>query len=256
MRFPTTPSACLLLTAAAKIAEAQLVYADNQASVSKDSDDVSENFKDIEGIEILSPAFMDKDELPEGWSKGTSGPTDQMTMEHFLQKLASRNSWMTYHSPTWRSEEGRSMPYVYLSSSSTDKPATLKSYGNATESESSKVRVWLQGGVHGNEPTGDQALLALLGKMDANQTWAASILENVDILMLPRYNPDGVAYFQRYLATSFDPNRDHTKLARQQTRDIKSLVMNFAPHVGVDFHEYSGNRLWGADEQWLPAQGM
>lgn len=90
--------------------------------------------------------------------------------------------------------------------------------------------------------------------MDSNQTWASSILENVDILVLPRYNPDGVAYFQRYLATSFDPNRDHTKLARQQTRDIKSLVMSYAPHVGVDLHEYTGNRAYGENSQWLPAQ--
>jgi hypothetical protein len=72
--------------------------------------------------------------------------------------------------------------------------------------------------------------------------------------VLPRYNPDGVAYFQRYLATSFDPNRDHTKLARQQTRDIKQLVMGFAPHVGVDCHEYTASRAYGVNSQWLPAQ--
>lgn len=255
MQFTTKSGAFLLLTAAAKVAQAQLVYADNQASVSKDSDDVADNFGDVEGVELLSPAFKNKDDLPDGWFNGTSGPTDQLTMEHFLQTLSKRNSWMTYHNPTWRSEEGRSLPYVYLSSSSTEQPASLKSYGNATTADTSKVRVWLQGGVHGNEPAGDQALLALLAKMDSNQTWAASILENVDILVLPRYNPDGVAYFQRYLATSFDPNRDHTKLARQQTRDIKSLVMSYAPHVGVDLHEYSGNRGYGADAQWLPAQG-
>src|SRR5687768_17486312 len=235
MRFQATSTLGLVLGGAAVAVHAQLVYADNQASVSKDSDDVAANFEDIEGVELRSPAFINKDDLPEGWSNGTSGPTSQLEMEYFLQKLAARNTWMTYHNPTWRSEEGRSLPYVFLSSSGTEQPAPLESYGNAT-STNSKVRVWLQGGVHGNEPAGDQALLALLGKMDANQTWASSILENVDILVLPRYNPDGVAYFQRYLATSFDPNRDHTKLARQQTRDIKSLVMSYAPHVGVDLH--------------------
>ncbi|EKG15861.1 Peptidase M14 carboxypeptidase A [Macrophomina phaseolina MS6] len=112
----------------------------------------------------------------------------------------------------------------------------------------------MQGGVHGNEPAGDQGLLAFLGKLDANTTWAASVLEKADILVLPRYNPDGVAYFQRYLATNFDPNRDHTKLARQQTRDIKQLMVAFAPHVGVDCHEYTASRAYGAQEQWLPSQ--
>lgn len=151
---------------------------------------------------------------------------------------------MTYHSPPFQSEDGRSIPYVYLSSSS--QPQT-----NSSAPE--KVRVWMQGGVHGNEPAGDQGLLALLGKMDANATWAASILEKLDILVLPRYNPDGVAYFQRYLATNYDPNRDHTKLASQQTRDIKEIMIDFAPHVGVDCHEYSANRAYGGDSQWVQA---
>ena len=45
--------------------------------------------------------------------------------------------------------------------------------------------------MHGNEPAGDEALLALLGALDADQEWAASFLEALDIIVLPRYNPDG-----------------------------------------------------------------
>ncbi|KAG9252136.1 uncharacterized protein F5Z01DRAFT_662063 [Emericellopsis atlantica] len=156
---------------------------------------------------------------------------------------------MSYHVAHFTSEEGRSFPYVYLSN--TDSGDILESYANGTDD---KLKIYLQGGVHGNEPAGDQSVLAILGKMDANQTWASSILDKADILVLPRYNPDGVSYFQRELATSFDPNRDHTKMARQQTRDIKKFVMDFAPHVAVDFHEYTASRAYGADEQWLPAQ--
>lgn len=212
------------------------------------------NFPDVD-IELNQPAFTDEDTLPAGWTNGTSGPTDQLTMDHWLQTIAARNDFMTYHNPTFQSEEGRSLPYMFLSTSNKPDSAAnlLSSHSNCTKS-SNKVRIWMQGGVHGNEPAGDGALLALLGKFDANATWAESILENVDILVLPRYNPDGVAYFQRYLATSYDPNRDHTKLARQQTRDIKKLVMDFAPHVGVDCHEYTASTGYGADAQWLAAQ--
>lgn len=133
-----------LLSAAAVVARAQLVYADNHAAVSKDSDAVSANFKDVEGVELHSPAFANNTDLPEGWTNGTSGPTNQFAMEYFLQTLAARNSWMTYYNPTWRSEEGRSLPYVFLSSSGSGQPAPLQSYGNTTASESLKVRVWLQ----------------------------------------------------------------------------------------------------------------
>lgn len=233
------------------LTNAQLGYADNQESVEKDARHIAKHFPKVKGVDLLSPSFASPDTIPDGFANGTSGPTDQLTMEHFLQSLAARNEWMTYRNPAWQSEEGRSLPYVYLSSSS--QGDILDSYANSTAS-SEKVRIWLQGGVHGNEPAGDQALLAFLGKMDANATWAEAILGKVDILVLPRYNPDGVAYFQRYLATSFDPNRDHTKMARQQTRDIKKLVMEFAPHVGVDCHEYTASRGYGANAQWLPSQ--
>lgn len=53
--------------------------------------------------------------------------------------------------------------------------------------------------------------------------------------------------FQRTLATNFDPNRDHIKLARQQTRDIKSWFSSFAPHVAVDMHEYGAPTLYSGN---------
>jgi predicted deacylase len=137
---------------------------------------------------------------------------------------------MTYQTADFESEEGRAFPYVVLSSSSAN--SSVASLGDG------KLKVWLQGGVHGNEPAGDEALLALLGKMDADQEWAASILATQDIVVLPRYNPDGISYFQRTLATNYDPNRDHIKLARQQTRQIKEFFSKFAPHIAVDMHEY------------------
>jgi len=136
------------------------------------------------------------------------------------------------------SEEGNTFPYAYLSTHS-----NASSIGGS----SGKLRVWVQGSVHGNEPAGDEATLALLGAMDANSTWAASFLEAMDILILPRYNPDGNAYFQRTLATNFDPNRDHTKLFRQQTRDIKSWFSDFAPHIAIDLHEYGARGLYAAN---------
>ncbi|TDZ37373.1 Carboxypeptidase 2 [Colletotrichum spinosum] len=229
-----------------------LTYASNQVSVIKDSEAVAANFPKVADVELLSPAFAGQDSVPSTFANGTSGPTDQATLDYYLQTLASRHEWMTYHVPDFKSEEGRSIPYVYLSTSQLFHPPSLDTFANS--SAPGKVRIWMQGGVHGNEPAGDQALLSLLGRFDANTTWAASILDKVDIMMLPRYNPDGVAYFQRYLATNFDPNRDHTKLARQQTRDIKKLMVSFAPHVGVDCHEYSPTQPFGAEEQWIDAQ--
>lgn len=140
------------------------------------------------------------------------------------------------------SEEGRSIPYVHLGA------------GSWNGSSGGKIRIWLEGAIHGNEPAGDQAILAVLGKLDANQTWAQSVLEKAEILALPRYNPDGVAYFQRYLATGYDPNRDLAALQRQQTRVLKRLQTDFNPHIILDAHEYNPTNFLGEDEQWVKAQ--
>jgi hypothetical protein len=169
---------------------------------------------------------------------------------------------MTYHTPSFSSEEGRSIPYVFLSTSkSTSNPPLLSSSSSSSmpgmsSNSTQKLRVWMQGGVHGNEPGGDQALLAFLGKLDDDPEWALSLLENIDLVVLPRYSPDGVAYFQRYLASSYDPNRDHTKMYSQQTRDIKKLNRQFNAHVSVDCHEYSATNQLGDEGQYRPSQDI
>ncbi|KAK1711913.1 carboxypeptidase [Colletotrichum acutatum] len=212
-------------------------YGYNHVTVRKDTDIVAANFKDIEGVDLLSPAFLTPETIPAGFSDGTQGPTDDDLLDSFVQDLADKNDWLTYNKANFTSEEGRPFPYLHLSSTKLSRRVS-----NST----GKVRVWVQGAVHGNEPAGDQSLLALLGALDANQTWAASLLEKLDIVILPRYNPDGVGYFQRTLATNYDPNRDHVKLARKQTRDIKTLFGEFAPHVAIDMHEYSATARYGS----------
>lgn len=159
---------------------------------------------------------------------------------------------MTYHNPSFTSEEGRSLPYVFLSTSKAPRLSTTmpSMAGNSTQ----KLRIWIQGAVHGNEPAGDQAVLAFLGKLDADPEWALSILENLELVVLPRYNPDGVAYFQRFLASNYDPNRDHTKLYSQQTRDIKRLNREFNAHLSLDCHEYGASSKLGPEGQYLPRQ--
>ncbi|EXK85124.1 hypothetical protein FOQG_10783 [Fusarium oxysporum f. sp. raphani 54005] len=214
---------------------AALSYAGNKVPFEADPPQIAANFPDVDQ-ELYSPAFINPEGVAPGFANGTSAPNSQQTLEQFLWTLASRNEWMTYHNPVFTSEEGRSIPYVVLSASKS--LLQTSAVGNTTN----KVRVWLQGGVHGNEPAGEEGLLALLGKMDAEPEWALGLLEKLDIIVLPRYNPDGSAYFQRLLATSFDPNRDHTKMASQQTMEVKQLNLKFNAHVHLDCHEYGARR--------------
>ncbi|KAI1193083.1 carboxypeptidase [Nemania serpens] len=210
-------------------------YGENHAPVERDEDIVAAHFPDTDDV-LLSPAFLNPKALLDGFRHGTDGPTDDATLDKFLRSISDRNDWVHYHQADFTSEEGRAFPYVYLSQQPPE-PGINKN--------AQKLRVWIQGGVHGNEPAGDQAVLALLGKLDANETWTASLLQRMDIILFPRYNPDGVSYFQRDLASNLDPNREHTKLARPQSRAIKQLLSSFSPHITVDMHEFTGTRLTG-----------
>ena len=241
----------VLLVAGVATVRAQLQYGENQRGTRKDSDIVSKVFPDIEDVEILSPAFLRPESLPPGWSNGTDGPTDDSEMgehvyhsimtsidiqpDYWYRTIANRNDWMSYLAADFRSEEGRAMNYLFLSSPSS--------------TNTTKLKVYIQGGIHGDEPAGDQSVMALLGKMDANQSWTASLLEHMDIKILPRYNPDGVAYFQRQLASNLDGNREHLKLDRQQSRDIKRVFMDYSPHISVDMHEFTAPAIYGGNYQ-------
>ncbi|KAK8121570.1 hypothetical protein PG984_010240 [Apiospora sp. TS-2023a] len=212
-----------------------LKYGENWLPTVKDSDLVAQNFPDVD-IELLSPAFLDPQSVPSRFANGTEGPTDHELLETFIQDLAQKNDWMTYQPADFLSEEGRTIPYVFLSQP------------NSSISEN-KLRVYLQGAIHGNEPAADQSILALLGKMNANQTWTSSLLEKMDIKILPRYNVDGVAYFQRQLAVNLDPNREHIKLMRAQSRSIKRIVSEYSPHISIDMHEFNAPTVYGGHYQ-------
>jgi hypothetical protein len=130
--------------------------------------------------------------------------------DDFLRDIASRHDWFNYQIADFKSEQGRPIFTAFLSDPKS-KPTN-----------STKLRVWLQAAIHGNEPAADQGAMALLGKMDANATWAASLLEKMDIFVMPRYNPDGVHYFQRYFLTiyHFPPPRLTSAAANSRPTSI------------------------------------
>ncbi|KAL4861855.1 hypothetical protein BDV12DRAFT_207707 [Aspergillus spectabilis] len=243
MRTVTATGIFLVLASMASA----VTYGYNHVPVRKDSETVAGAFENVDEIQLLSPAFLTPDVRLPGFTNGTQGPSSQDNMEAFLEQLAERNDYMAYGTANLTSEEHRSLSYIHLSASHSS---------SLHRGNSSKVRVWIQGAVHGNEPAGDEATQALLGKFDADPEWAASILDKLELVILPRYNPDGVFYFQRTLATNFDPNRDHIKLARQQTRDIKKLMNRFSPHVIVDMHEYSAFSQFGGGKYVHGSDGL
>ena len=55
-------------------------YAGNQNPVVIDTPQVAANFPDVADVELLSPAFVNPENVPSTFSNGTSGPTPQRTL--------------------------------------------------------------------------------------------------------------------------------------------------------------------------------
>jgi len=96
--------------------------------------------------------------------------------------------------------------------------------------------VVLLAGQHGDEPAGTEALIVVAQELASGRL--ANILERVDVVVLPRANPDGAAAFTRNAADGTDVNRDHLLLNSPEARAIAKLMVDVAPIVVLDLHEY------------------
>jgi hypothetical protein len=90
---------------------------------------------------------------------------------------------------------------------------------------------------HGDEPAGAEALLALAQAL--TKPPLARALERVDVVLLPRANPDGAAFAMRTGRHGSDINRDHLLLRTPEARAQALLVREFQPVVVVDAHEHT-----------------
>ena len=96
--------------------------------------------------------------------------------------------------------------------------------------------VVLLAGQHGDEPAGSEALIVVAQELAAGRM--ASVLDRIDVFVLPRANPDGAAAFVRGAADGIDINRDHLLLQTPEARAIARLLVQVAPVVVLDLHEY------------------
>lgn len=90
---------------------------------------------------------------------------------------------------------------------------------------------------HGNEPAGSEA--ALVVARELAQGLLEPLLDKINVLIVPRANPDGAAAQQRATANGIDMNRDHLLLNSPEARALAQLVRDYQPTVVLDAHEYT-----------------
>ena len=117
---------------------------------------------------------------------------------------------------------------VLTRAGSTD-PGSLQASGKPT--------VLLMGQQHGDEPAGSEALLVVAREL--SQGLLQPLLERINVIIVPRSNPDGAAAGQRATQSGLDMNRDHLLLATPEAQALAKLTRDYRPTVVVDAHEYT-----------------
>jgi murein tripeptide amidase MpaA len=111
------------------------------------------------------------------------------------------------------------IPALVLSNSGHTRAADLKRLNRPV--------VFLMGQVHGNEPAGGEAMLAVAQALATGEL--KPLLERVTVVIFPRANPDGAHYFWRSTANCVDINRDHVKAALPETAALRAVMNEFQP---------------------------
>ena len=130
------------------------------------------------------------------------------------------------------------MKYLGKSQKGLDIPLLLI---NNKKSQEKKVRIWLQGGLHGNEPGSTEGVLYLIHQLLNNPNYA-HLLNRLEFAVVPMANIDGYLKLDRFAANGLDLNRDQTKLMAPESICLKQAFSDYGAHVALDFHEYNAYR--------------
>ncbi len=164
----------------------------------------------------------------------------------FLERVAGERADV-HLTPMGYTMEGRAIPLLVVGAPGAS-PEAVRGTG--------KLRVYLQGNIHGGEVPGKEALQMLVRELVRSD--APRWLDDLVLLVVPIYNADGnervlltnrprqhgpiAGMGQRPNAQGYDLNRDHMKLDSPEARSLVSMMNAYDPHVAVDLHTTNGTR--------------
>ena len=161
-----------------------------------------------------------------GFAAGRQDFTSHAEVFAFLDALAQRSARVAIET-VGRSQQGRAMALAVLTGPRGFDPRL--------------PTVLLLAQQHGNEPAGGEAALVLAQSLATDRS---ALLERVNVLIMPRANPDAAERFARESASGIDVNRDHLLVRTPEVQAITAAVRRYAPQVMLDLHEFTVAGRW------------
>jgi hypothetical protein len=192
-------------------------------------------------VAVETPAVADRFPDPPvaydtpGFRTGRDDFTSHAELMAFIGELQQRTSGFTLRI-IGASKEGRAIPLLVFASPGTVTPEGMLKSGKPT--------VLIVAQQHGNEPAGSEAALVIASRLSAGDL--GSLLEKINVLIVPRANPDGAEAFVRDTSAHIDMNRDHLLLRTSEARAIALVAREYQPDVVIDAHEFTVMDRWVA----------
>lgn len=167
--------------------------------------------------------------LREGRSSFSSNAEIQSWLRDLVASATASPGMKATILPIGQSQRGETLEALVLTRGAGTDAAALIASGRPT--------VLLIGQQHGDEPAGSEALLVIAREL--TQGLLRPVLDRVNVIIVPRANPDGSSDSKRVTTGGLDMNRDHLLLNTPEARALAKLTRDYHPTVVVDAHEYT-----------------
>lgn len=126
------------------------------------------------------------------------------------------------------SQQGQALQALVLTRGPGTDPGSLQATDRPT--------VLLVGQQHGDEPASSEALLVIARELA--QGLLQPVLERINVVIVPRANPDGANRGELATADGLDMNLDHLLLKTPEAQALARLIRDYRPMVVLDAQEY------------------
>ncbi|MEZ5659831.1 MAG: M14 family zinc carboxypeptidase [Burkholderiaceae bacterium] len=158
------------------------------------------------------------------------GRTDQRELMAFVEQLAGQADHV-HLIRAGRSMLGEDIPMLVFTRSADPGAATLRADGRPT--------VWVLAQQHGDEPAAGEGALALAAELAGP---SRELIDEINVVIVPRANPDGASHGSRYATNGRDLNRDSIRQILAESRQLRKLNLAYEPVLTIDAHEYRPHR--------------
>ena len=163
--------------------------------------------------------------------------TTQEQMETFIDKLDDENDHLYTFSAGRSSGYDFDIPVVVVTRTDLTDVTTLEEATALMGQE--KPTIFYRAHMHGSEPASCDGALAILQRLDGEL--GEKVLDKINVILMPRNNPDGASTYTRDLTSGIDPNGDLLKAAHSETEAYLNIFDLFQPEIILDGHEYTTN---------------